>query len=149
MEIQHTPQIPEFRAPEQGRMQRLAMRAAGMLMQADTPHATLERLAVDVGGYEAVDDTSSGDTVYKANIKPGIKMSLSDETTESRPMQRYDSAADFHDASGTNLEQAAARTINRVRGNGVHARTLRGRTARRLTSYATHKGTTVPDLLRK
>ncbi len=138
-----------LRAPEQSRLQRVAMKAAGVLMRANTPTELMERMAIDVGGYERIDDPLQG-PIYKADIKPGMKMSLSDETTKSSIQWRHKSAGDHYDATtGVSLENAAARAIKHNRSEGVHARTLRGRAARRLTHYATHKGMTVPSLLSK
>lgn len=140
---------PEFVTPEPNRLQRLALTGARMLLKAQSSTELLETLATDVGGFKAEVNPFSGQTEYKAEVERKITMSRWDETADSRPLSGFKSGADHEAATGTNLATAAGQTLKGIRHSGERATTFRARTARRLTHFATNKGTSVNDLLKK
>lgn len=128
---------PRYESPKPTRSQRLAMKAAGVLLRRKSPDATLKRLAEEVGGYKASEKDS--DSYVHDGVKRVITMSKWDETAPSRPMQKYRSGADFTDAQGAELSWAVDRTVSNERQTGKLAGTTRGRAAKALVKHATKR----------
>lgn len=127
--------ITTYEAPQPKRSQRLAMKAAGILMQRKSAKDTLERVATDIGGYEVRE--VDGKKQFSSEVDRKITMSKWDETADSRPMVGFKSGADFFDSIGVELSTAVNRTSSKARQSGSMATSVRGRAVRRLVKHAT------------
>jgi hypothetical protein len=150
-------EMPEFVMPEPSRLQRAALKAAGGLLgiskqDRSDPAAIAEAVAVQIGGYQKRD--LSGSALFPGadsepakythpKALPELRTDLHDDTTP-RGVVRHNKSEkytihDWEDSRGASVEQAFARTVNGVRNRdtGERAKTLRGRLARKLATFAT------------
>lgn len=143
--MENHPVSPQFELPQPGRLRKVAMKAAGLLLKETSPEGTLERLATDVGGYDSTE--VEGRKVFRADVDMVAAPTLQDETTKSRYELKYRSGMDYGDATGLDLRSAATRTVAGHRKGGKLAGSVKGRAARRLTRYAT-KGVGVDGFIK-
>lgn len=117
-------QNPEFQPPEPSRLQRLALRAAGILLRKSDAAATLHAVATEIGGFEVSERDNEGQDLYKAPV------------IRNTGDMSFRSMAEHQDILGRDLAAAAERTVSGGRVEGPMGATRRGRMAKWLAGQA-------------